>query len=78
MVGNIRDMQALIRMRQMTFAENGSPPTEKRTVDGMYMTPRVKRMAPAAKPAIIRAGSRYFMAKVAIQRQAMKVQMAIV
>ena len=30
-VGNMRDMNPLIRQRQMTFAENGSPQTEKRT-----------------------------------------------
>ena len=71
-------MKPLIETRQTTFQLNGSLPTVQKTCVGRYMTPRQERIAPSAKRAIIFAGLKYFMRKVAIQRAAMKSEMAIV
>ena len=76
-VGNISDMKPDIAMRQMTFAENGSPWMVKRTFVGRYITPAQQAMAANANAAIIEAGFTYFIANVAIQRQAMNVDIAI-
>ncbi len=77
MVGNMSDMKPDIAMRQTTFAENGSQWTTKRTFVGRYITPAQQAMAANANAAIIDAGFTYFIANVAIQRQAMNVDIAM-
>ena len=72
------DMNPLIATRQRMFAENGRPPTVQKTRVGRYITPRHDKIAPAAKTAIIFAGSMYFIMNVAPQRQTMKREIAMV
>ena len=67
------DMKPDIAMRHMTLNENGRPPAVKMTFVGRYMTPAQQKIAAAANTAIIAAGLKYFIAKVATQRQAMNV-----
>ena len=66
------DMKPLIEQSAITFQLNGSEPMVKTTSLLRYITPKLERIAPKAKRAIIFAGSKYFMRKVQSQRQAMK------
>ena len=77
MVGNMRDMKPLIMQSEMTFQLKGRLPTVKSTSDFKYITPRLERIAPAAKTAIILAGSKYFIRNVQIQRQPINRQSAM-
>ena len=78
MVGNISDIKPLMATRQMIFQLNGNFPTVKMTCVGKYTTPSVDMTAATAKSAIIFAGLKYFMRKVATHLQTMKSTIAIV